>query len=260
MPNWIGQISPDETRVCRYIDFTGLVALLEHRCLHFSRLEAFNDKHEGFLNCLTDDDHYDVSDAGNLVRISSHQLDDRSRKNSAEFKHFVSPLSAAIVKATGVHCWRVDCGESHAMWKVFGRTDFSVAIKSTVGSLLRSLQLSEYIMFIGNVQYIDYANTKVPMSNMMNAIFHKSAYFAEERELRLACNKVIDRAAPHFLANSYVPMPLDGVDVPVRLDILIDEIVVSPYAADWFVRLVEAVVRRYGLTASVVPSIIALRK
>jgi hypothetical protein len=55
-------------------------------------------------------------------------------------------------------------------------------------------------------------------------------------------------------------MPLDGVDVPVRLDILIDEIVVSPYAADWFVRLVEAVVRRYGLTASVVPSIIALRK
>jgi hypothetical protein len=260
MVTWIGQSSPYETRLCRYTDFTGLVALLEHKSLHFSRLEAFNDKHEGFLNCLTDEDHYDVTNAGNLVRIPTDQLDERSKTNSAEFKGFVTPLSAAILNSTGVHCWRIDCSESHAMWRVFGRTDFSVAIQSTVGRLMTSLQPNEYIMFIGSVQYIDYTKTKIPLSNMMNAIFHKSDYFAEEKEMRLACNRVSDRSATNFSAESYVPLHKDGVDLPINVDALVDTIVVSPYAPDWFIKLVEAVVKRYNVTAPVRPSIIALRK
>lgn len=89
--HWIGQVSPDETRICRYMDFAGLLGLLEHRSLHFSRLEAFADKYEGFVNCLTEEDHYDITNAGNMVRISTDQLDARSRQNSTQFKSFVAP-------------------------------------------------------------------------------------------------------------------------------------------------------------------------
>jgi hypothetical protein len=237
-----------------------LLGVLEHKSLHFSRLEIFADKHEGFVNCLTEEDHYDITNAGNIFRIATDQLDDRSRENSAKFKNFAAPWSRALFNATGVNCWRIDCNESHAMWRVFGRTECSVAIQSTVGGLVRSLEPNDHIMFIGSVQYIDYAKTKIPLTNMLNPIFHKSEYFSDERELRLACNKAVNPGGSDFSVNSYVPMPADGVDLPVRVEALVDTVVVSPYAPNWFLRLVDAVVRRYGLTAPVLPSIIALRK
>jgi hypothetical protein len=242
------------------MDFPRLMALLEHRSLHLSRLEDFADKYEGFVNCLTEEDHYDITNDGNMVRVAADQLNSRNRENSAKFKNFVAPWSKALFKATGVNCWRIDCNESHAMWRVFGETDLSVAVQSTVGRLVRSIEPNDHTMFIGAVQYIDYAKTKIPITNMLNPIFHKSEYFSDERELRLACNKSMNKGATDFSPNSYIPMPAGGVDLPVSVEALVEAVVVSPYAPDWFLGLVDAVIRRYGYTVQVQPSIIALRK
>lgn len=146
------------------------------------------------------------------------------------------------------------------MWRVFGDTDLSVAVQSTVGGLVRSLEPNDHIMFIGTVQYIDYAKTKIPLTNMLNPVFYKSEYFSDERELRLACNKVMNSGATEFSPNSYLPMPTAGMDLHVSVEALLDAVVVSPYAPDWFLRLDETVVRKYCHTVPVLPSIIALRK
>jgi hypothetical protein len=45
-----------------------------------------------------------------------------------------------------------------------------------------------------------------------------------------------------------------GVDVGVNPNVLIEAVVVAPEATEWLLELVQAVSRRYGLTASVARS------
>jgi hypothetical protein len=45
-----------------------------------------------------------------------------------------------------------------------------------------------------------------------------------------------------------------GVDISVNLDELIESVYVAPKAQPFFAALVEAIMRRYGLPKSVIPS------
>jgi hypothetical protein len=228
--------------------------------LHFSHVSAFEDRYDGIFNCLDSDDYYDVNNNGEIVRIDVSKLDSRSADNSTKLKAFVSDYQKAILAATGVSCWRIDDHESHAMWRVFTRSDCGVAIKSTAGDLIRSISTGGYRVVLRQVKYIDYNTDKIPINNLMNAFFYKSNYFEHEKEIRLICYQQTTSEFGELTPNSYLPLPNGGIVLSVNLSQLVKSIVVSPYAPEWFGELVKRVVRTYGLDVPVLASKIILRK
>lgn len=247
------------TKVWRYIDFSSFIALLESKTLHFSHVSAFEDKYDGVFNCLNDDDHYGIRE-GKLIRLDATTLEASSAGDSAKIKDIVRLYHQEILAATGVNCWRLDNYESHAMWRVFLKSDAGVAIESTMGDLTRSLLPGEYRLVLGKVKYIDYTKEKIPIGYLMNSFFYKNRYFEHEKELRLVCYKLDKSRAAKDKMERYFPLPSSGVELPVDIFSLVKGIYVSPYAPTWFSDLVKKVVMRYELEVPVYPSAIELRR
>jgi hypothetical protein len=247
-------------RVWRYLSFPGLVSLLETSALHFSDVSAFEDKYDGIFNCLTPDDHYNITE-GNIVRVTPSTMDSDAAQNSAQIKELIRGLHRLILRTTGVSCWRIDDQESHAMWRVFLKSDEGVAIETDLTNLTNSVLQGEYQLTVGKIKYIDYTKEKIPIDNYLrNAFFYKNRYFEHEKELRFICHATDGPVeAPPALPN-FRPLPEGGLQLPVDLSKLISAIHVSPYAEKWFVDLVVLVAKRYGLNVPVLPSVIALRK
>lgn len=100
------------------------------------------------------------------------------------------------------------------------------------------------------IDYIDYATDRIPDGSFAPQFFRKRRSFEHERELRAMVLQFPRSPDGHRV--DYERRPTDGgLDVPVDLDQLIEEIVIAPLAPAWFVELVARVARRYGV--SVVP-------
>ena len=237
-----------DTKVLRYLNFSGLVALLETSSLHFSSVFMFQDAHDGIFNCLGDEDIYTVTN-GKIVRVDPSAAANLDKDNSATIKTFLIQHHKAYLRATGVNCWRIDRDqESHAMWRVFLKSDDGVAIETTLTNLIKALskeELSqkEYNLNVGKVKYIEYMKDKIPIFNLMNPFFYKSNYFEHEKELRLTCYSR-DTTIVADETKSLRPLPEGGLHLPVDLSKLITAISVSPYANEWFFNLVKLVAKR----------------
>jgi len=145
--------------------------------------------------------------------------------------------------------------ESAAMWEICLKSNEGVAIQSTFKRLKDSFILhKEDEILIGKVKYIDYKNNTIPKGNIFNPFLYKRKAFEHEKELRA----VIMKFAPpeeiigkHIL---YVDPKWFGIYVKTDLDVLIDKIVVSPNVPDWFIDLVESIVKKYKLNKKLEPS------
>jgi hypothetical protein len=251
---------PGRTRIWRYLDFSRFVALIETRKLHFSPVTAFEDINDGIFNCLTNDDNYDIQSNGRIVSIAAPAPGSKNAQNAYRTKEFIRSFHKLLVDATGVSCWRLDDHESHAMWRIFIRTDEGLAIESTIDKLIGSISADEYHLMIGIVRYIDYAKHKIPIADLKNAFFYKNKYFEHEKELRLICYRTDGLSADPIAMPNYRPLPASGLDLPVDTSNLMNAIYISPYAPKWFSHLVEQMVQRYRLAIPVYPSNIQLRR
>ena len=230
---------------------------MEERALHFSRVTAFEDKFDGALNCVSANDHYDITDEGKIIRIEESSLDSRSALNSETYKGFAKNMHARLLSAIGVSCWQLNQSESHAMWRVFGKSDHGIAIRSTLDGLAGSLTPGAYKLLVGRVRYIDYSSEKIPLDNHVEAFLYKSDHFKDERELRLLCYRSLK---DHTGGISFEPLPEAGLLLPVDLTRLVHGILVSPYAPAWFDALVRRTMDRHGLRVPVCLSEIRVRK
>ena len=61
-------------------------------------------------------------------------------------------------KHTAVNCWYQGAGESVAMWELYTKSECGVAIKSTVGDLMKALSVYDPEVFIGSVKYEDHTS------------------------------------------------------------------------------------------------------
>ncbi|MGY5800585.1 DUF2971 domain-containing protein [Rhizobium sp. LEGMi12c] len=131
------------------------------------------------------------------------------------------------------NCWHINDHESAALWRLYSSNDAGVAIRTTIGRLKNALLTTDRILYLGEVQYIDFNKEIIALDNAINPIFRKRMSFAHERELRLATMEF------------NVTKQTAGISVPCGLEILIGELVVSPLAADWFVDTVRQVVGKF---------------
>jgi len=151
----------------------------------------------------------------------------------------------------GISCWTEGSKEKEHLWRLYGRSNNSIAIKTTVGGLLDSM--ISHTVSIGRVSYIQYESDSDNFYSMPLFIkgsdnkgllvnekqilpyMYKREDFRHEEEVRAVfwwwdVNSRIERN-----------VSLDPSMLKIRL---IDEIVISPFADSWFENVVKTFVSK----------------
>ena len=251
----------DQDTLWRYMSFEKFVNLLATQSLYFARSDTFEDKFEGFLPPLIQQEYERITDRlGKEKRQAIMELWDNWRK-------WVMCC-----------CWHRGDQETMGMWEKYSMHKGGIAIKTTMQRLRGSFEREEDVpVYIANVRYINHYEFKVPKSiRDMNTIylpfFYKGKAFKYENEVRAIIDtshyikedffrvkkvpdinpKVID--LQQLLRVEYPKIDEIGRKVRVDLKTLIGEVIISPYADDWITKTVKLVVDRYGFDFPVNPS------
>jgi hypothetical protein len=136
------QTPSDETVIWRYMDLPKFLLpkfllMLEQGGLYFAVLSEFEDKWEAVLG-------------RELTAATVTQFMAMSGQ--------VIGLFGEYSKHAAVHCWYQVPGESVAMWDLYTKSQYGVAIKTTVGDLKRALSVYDKDVFIGIVEYRDHTS------------------------------------------------------------------------------------------------------
>ena len=223
---------PDNAVLWRYMDFTKLVSLLHKKALFLARPDKLGDPFEASLtyaDIVSDIVSFDMTIATMLKAVATH---------------------------TAISSWHESEFESEAMWKLYSREKDGIAIK-TFGQSFKDCMIDEREIFIGRVRYINYETDFAFTQNLLEPLFTKRLSFSHEREVRAVHIDMPEGSYKRDLSD--FPTGFDvGIYYKVDLSLLIQEIIVAPYADDWFLELVKSVLARYELEVPVNKSNLAI--
>ena len=211
------QPPPDNAVLWRYMDFTKFVSLLERSALFFCRADLLGDPFEGSISPATP-----AALPQNLT-VGPHRL------------HAIDLRE--IVRLARVSCWNAVEFESEAMWRLYSRETDGIAIRTVFGRFTDALVGDETVL-ASTVQYRDYRTASIPFGNALLPLFHKRMSFQHEREVRAMILRIPSQDRPDESKGCYCKVDLAK---------LLEEIVVAPFAEEWFVDLVRSIAGRYGL-------------
>ena len=217
----------------RYISFTKFVSLLTKSALFFARADKLGDPFEGSLSQVN---------IALRPEIYKNNLPEQYQQLLA---NYIKDLRRFVL----VNCWHENEYESDAMWKLYSWDKEGVAIKTDFQSLSKSL-IGEEKVFIGQVNYVDYNTTFIRENDPVAPFVHKRKSFEHEREVRAIIQNV-----PSVDGKIIVGATPDIYEVgtyhKVDTSVLIEEVVIPPYAQDWFLEIVQRTVEAYKLEAPV---------
>lgn len=246
----------EEQVVWRYMDFTKFLSMLQYRALFFCSCSIMQ-KMDPFEGEYPKKNLKALRDKKDFVQLSPKY----TQKPGLYRKKFLENV--------GINCWHANDTENAAMWKVYLSSKDGIAIKSKIKNLKDSFYSNdEDVIFIGDIQYNDYEFNDIQMNY--------AEYLDTVVELANEGNNLSDSDILNKLAKHYYPLILSkrkefeygkeirlispinqktkikrlknaGKFVNVDLDILIDEIVISPSSDLWYVDLVKDVVKSYNL-------------
>ena len=220
----------DTLRIWRFMDFTKFVSLLEESALFFATLSTFTDPLEGYLSKPTVE----------KISLVPEGLSDEDRRRwelaVRSHVHFYRCGREYVL----VSCWHLNEYESAAMWGLHVKRGEGVAVRSTIGRMKRAFEAESEVVYIGKVNYVDYAEEEVPTGNILYLPQHKRKSFEHEHELRAMICAVGEATS--------------GKLVMVDLNELVERVFVAPNSPVWVHQLVKKVLLRYRLDAEVVHS------
>lgn len=164
-----------------------------------------------------------------------------------------------------INCWHMNDHESVAMWELYGLKGQSLAIQSSYRTLSKVIPRNQSSngqplkghVDMGIVQYLDYENDPMPQIYSFDPFLRKRKSYEHERELRLFAQAEIrsGQYQKDSATGSYDFVPSDGepienppgIEVPVDLQTLIQNIYVAPNAPGWFLKLVQSILSKYGV-------------
>lgn len=230
----------------RYMSFEKFVSLLDTESLFFTRADKFDDPFEGFTPPPLKFFGQDIIDYSIL------------KKFQAIWRKYVM-----------CSCWHLAKKESMAMWEKYHMHNSGIVIKTTVNKFNGSLS-EDFDVYIGKTRYVDHYEYDVPQTlSQINRIFtwyfHKREPFEHEQEFRAiiaqyplslkGCDYISNcgnLASLETLLNSEFPNICSiGMRFNIDVNKLIDEVITSPYADDWFTDTVRSVARKYGFVFEV---------
>ena len=210
------------TVIWRYMDLAKFVSLLGESALFFPRASTFDDPTEGSLSDPT---------ALREWRSLDPLVEAVYKAKSRELRKFIL-----------ISCWSISKGESAVLWKCYAPTRQGIAVRSSIAHLKQSLQAEPQPIYLGQVQYIDFKieSMSEPVT-ILSPFGYKQKPFDDEKEFRAF---FVD---PRFQDDKRSEEVNRGEYISVDLESLIDEIVVSGTPDQWFLKLVQSIVDRYGL-------------
>ena len=284
------------------------LAMLSGESLYFPNIYSYNDRFEGTLSNKSLDEIRKISllDEKNTLiyddeafyreRKSLRELALRERAPDQEkvesgrifeqlLRNFLSHL---------IYCnsWFQREKESHSMWAEYGdKSPTSIAIQTTVGALIESLESDEYNIHIGKVEYKDYLTEdiegykdflSIDLNNPDNVLklfyapfLHKRDVYEDEHEVRAIIS--FEDVCEEFLGCVYTseipfysdPMfrtdaPLlrnyknpinnahNGIPIKVNLHTLLKKIVISPTVNDYFNIPFDDLIKRYNINPNII--------
>lgn len=219
------ELPEGDQRLWRYMGVEKYLSLLTESKLHFTSSSTLDDKWEGELPVL------------NRKQIASG-FDELGHP---ELTQTFEDTDAIFKRMTHVHCWHESDCESAAMWKLYGADGNNLAIVSTIEMIRAALSFdAETKIYYGRVKYIDYDRDFIPGFNRLLPFLRKRKSFEFEKEVRLIYLSPDDSDEPR------------GIEVQVDLKRLIGRVFVSPGAADWYVRAIQAITEKFGLPPQLV--------
>ncbi len=148
--------------------------------------------------------------------------------------------------------------ESQAMWQLYSSSyNEAVCIQTTYQKLgdalcdVPGIESNHY--FIGVVKYIDHHIDEMPPNNGFYPIMHKLKSFEHEKEVRIVYWRRNPGTSNPDLLDNYPP----GINVPIDINLTIQNIFVSPIAANWFLDVVKNVTEKYGICIPISRSLLA---
>jgi hypothetical protein len=204
----------------------GLLNFLQTNQLHLARADSFEDLLEGRFGLTAIRAH---------LNSTATALDDFA----------IGGLKADCF----LSCWHLSAAESLAMWRLYGKSDNSIAIVSDVGEVMNAgnvfCERLEYCGMFGEVIYDNYIDngrmqvstiglpfgrSQLPMPMSVQLLFCKAPAFEFEKEWRLVIWK---RRANQ----SFIRILLPDVRTFVK------KIVISPEAQAWVEETIRQVVQ-----------------
>ena len=209
--------------IWRYMDFAQFVNILETKSLYFRRLDLLDDPHEGSLHWLYNKD------------------EDLQKEMVQKKKHM------------GVNCWHCNKEQSMAMWTLYARRQYGIAIKSTYDDFCKAIT-SQHKIYIGKVDYWDKPSNLEDIGFYSGGVLHKLPCYDYEKEVRA----VVHNRSLFFGKlkwDSFLDEGKEGVNISVDLSVLIKEVYICPDSKDWFYKLVNSIVKeKYNMHFQVCPS------
>ncbi len=211
-------------KIWRYLDFTKFISMLDCKSLFFPSASSFLDRFEGSYSKLN--------------------IEMRPLLNKNKTKPSIRKIIdlEKLKNEVGISCWHANDFESAAMWTLYSKSSESVCVQSTYQRLVLALEEQSEV---GMVQYVDYLNYFIPEYDPYLAFFHKRKSFEHENEIRAIIKN---------LSESEIGV---GRNVSVELDLLIENIYVSPQSPSWFYELVKSSLGKYGIQKNVIKSSLA---
>ena len=226
--------------IVKYLDITKFISLLYKQSLFFCRLDKLEDQFEG----TTAKPNYDIR--VKWYQRTNHLMDEPLTdegilKNVEEMYEFEKKLKAINC----VNCWNKYSGESAALWKIYSDFSKGIMIKSSICKLEKALEKSDKEIRLSEIKYLDYNKESMPDGNSMYPIIHKQKAYYYEEEVRLIYQIMPEVGWEYDWAKEEVQ---EGFYIQAELNELIEEIIIGPYSPNWFLKLIEDISNKYGLT------------
>jgi hypothetical protein len=239
--------------IWRYYTSTQLISIFQNRGLYFNRADQFSDPFEGVPHRDALIEQYIKSTL--QKRITQRHIDEGIAEPVGEYdplppKERVFEFINTIRQRSFLNCWHYNSSESITMWNSYVQSGDGVLIKSTYEKLKTSLDIhDEYTYYMGEVGYLPWletgANEKLSeeeQTNFYSNLMNKQQEYESEREFRVVAN--LD---PSILENGKT-----GFFMPTKLNMMIDEIRISPDAPPWCsIDFWDNLLRKYKIRAEV---------
>ncbi|MND74919.1 hypothetical protein D3C80_665260 [compost metagenome] len=259
----IGESLNDDMLLWRYMSIDKFIDLLSNKKLFLTPLSYYSasDPFEGFIPKVAFEAILEIflksankMDAMGkqiehdfLSRIASgefqptsHQykaIDDMKRMSKVH-RNSLIPLCNKIFKSTCVHCWYHSKTESEAMWKLYSDSGKGIAIKTSVGSLIKAINSCQQKipLRLGKVKYLDFLCNKLTpkdcvVDGTISPLLKRNEY-AHENEVRLY-------SVPQLHPKQWVGYEPQPILVDIDIATIIEGVYISPYVGEPFISSVS---------------------
>ncbi len=240
------EVPAASAKLWRYLDLAKFLSLLEDKSLFFTRLNHFCDPYEGALGTKQNEEVWiqmEMKRRKPFVNLTINENKCSEKELQVGYKEEFENYRKKLRKWRSenfVSCWHQSDCESEAMWQLYTRdTAQGLAIQTTFERIYNSLPITTNADF-GLVNYIDYNEynngNNCKCFHAFDAPWYKRKSFEHEQEFRVIINN------PDLELFTYS----GDAKIPVDLNVLIENIYVSPKSEEWFVDLVRSILKRYG--------------